>query len=71
MDDGTKQVAMFPIGMLADQFNVTAATIRNWEGKRLIPPAIRTLGHHRRYTQVHIDAISKAMKLPKVAMVKA
>ena len=49
----------FSIGDLADKFGVSTETIRNWERQKLLPPASRTLGGHRRYTQEHVDAIQR------------
>jgi predicted site-specific integrase-resolvase len=46
-------------GALAAQFKVTLTTLRNWENRGLIPPAIRKDGGHRRYTNDHVVAIQK------------
>ena len=48
------------IGELAKRYGVSAESIRNWERQGLIPPATRTPGGHRRYTDNHrraLDAI--------------
>lgn len=42
---------------LAAAAKVTPQCIRVWEHRGLIPPAERTPGGHRRYTQVHLDQI--------------
>ena len=47
----------FGIGEIAAQFLVCPETIRNWERQGKLPPVVRTLGRHRRYTRVHLDAI--------------
>lgn len=50
----------FRIGDLASRYGVSAESIRNWERRGLIPPAVRTPGGHRRYTIEHraaLDAI--------------
>jgi len=42
---------------LTGRFRITAQTLRNWERAGKIPPAGRTAGGHRRYTEAHIAAI--------------
>ena len=52
----------FGIGDIAAQFLVCPETIRNWERQGKLPPVARTLGRHRRYTRVHLDAIHALLK---------
>lgn len=53
--------AHYSVGDLATRFGVSTESLRNWERQKLIPPAQRTPGKHRRYTDEHVAAIAKLM----------
>lgn len=44
---------------VAKRFGVTPETVRNWEKDGRIPPASRTPGGHRRYSEEHFAAIDR------------
>jgi DNA-binding transcriptional MerR regulator len=48
----------FSIGDLAGQTGTKVETIRYYEKAGLMPPATRTSGNHRAYTQAHIDRLA-------------
>ncbi|MEA2732800.1 MAG: hypothetical protein QOF70_7275 [Acetobacteraceae bacterium] len=48
----------FSIGDLAGQTGAKVETIRYYEKAGLMPPAARTAGNHRAYTQAHIDRLA-------------
>jgi DNA-binding transcriptional MerR regulator len=48
----------FSIGDLAGQTGTKVETIRYYEKAGLMPPAARTAGNHRAYTQAHIDRLA-------------
>lgn len=49
---------------VADMFKISTESLRNWERLGKIPPSIRTMGGHRRYTIEHIRKIAEAMGEP-------
>ena len=49
---------------LTTRFPITSQTLRNWEKQGKIPPAGRTIGKHRRYTQEHVQAIEMMLQPP-------
>ena len=61
MTQTTEEVTYVSIGYLVKNFKVAAETVRNYERAGLIPPAHRTSGNHRRYSQEHIDAMKKIL----------
>jgi DNA-binding transcriptional MerR regulator len=48
----------FSIGDLAGQTGTKVETIRYYEKAGLMPPAARTAGNHRAYTQAHVDRLA-------------
>lgn len=44
---------------IAEMFNISQQTLKNWDTQ--LPPMKKTQGGHRRYTQVHIDALKKIL----------
>lgn len=48
----------FSIGDLAVQTGTKVETVRYYEKAGLMPPAARTAGNHRAYTQAHIDRLA-------------
>ena len=57
-------VETFSIGILADRYGVSTESLRNWERAGLIPPATRTPGGHRRYTEAHFRALNRLLVAP-------
>ena len=48
----------FSIGAMSGQTGTKVETIRYYEKAGLMPPAARTAGNHRTYTQAHIDRLA-------------
>ncbi len=57
----TDSIHLTPTG-LGRLFNVTAQCIRTWERDGKIPASERTMGGHRRYSQLHIDHINARLQ---------
>jgi hypothetical protein len=56
----------YTTSQLAKRYKVAPNSVKNWEQNGQIPPADRTPGGHRRYTQVHIDALDTFFNKSKV-----
>jgi DNA-binding transcriptional MerR regulator len=48
---------LFSIGALATRSGTNVETVRYYEKIGILPPASRTAGNHRAYTQVHADRL--------------
>ena len=49
---------------IAEWFKISTESLRNWERAGKIPPAVRTLGGHRRYTIEHVNKLASLMGEP-------
>lgn len=56
---------LLTIGTLANRYGVSPESLRIWERQGLIPPAIRTVGGHRRYGKDHVEALDRLMTAPQ------
>ncbi len=54
------------IGDLVARYGVAPQSLRNWEAQGDIPPAQRTPGGHRRYSQEHVDALDRLFGMQSV-----